>query len=206
MPLPLFLRPSRSSLPRFPPGIAPSSFSSHSWLLLPPPSPTLSPCSYVIPTTTLYPGPLSISPHGTFSSSPFFLGTRRRLSLYRILSSTGAPYEARVALRSPRELINECFTLYSFSGGRPVCLRARARSVLPLSTMFSVHSVFHPFLSSLAFTSEPVFRQQFPFPTSSNTWMRLSRFLRNSESRLTSRIFLFFFFILFFFSFFWISL
>lgn len=47
-----------------------------------------------------------------------------RLSLYRILSSTGAPYEARVALRSPRERINECFTLSP--AGRPVCFRARA--------------------------------------------------------------------------------
>lgn len=144
--------------------------------------------------------PLSISPHRTFSSSPFFLGTRRRLPfvlvshpLFHGRSVRSARARARVALRSPRERINdECFTLSPEVG--PFAF-ARARSVLPLSTMFSAHSVFHdPFLSSLAFTSKPVFPPAISLPRVSRAppeW-RSPRFSRNSESRLRSRtLFLF---------------
>ena len=79
-----------------------------------------------------------------------------RLSLYRILSSTGAPYEAHIPLRSPRERINECFTL-SPEAGPFAFARERARILFCYYPLFSTHSVFHdPFLSSLVLSSEPI--------------------------------------------------
>lgn len=163
--------PFPSPFPSLPPALPP--------LASPPPrSLLILDCSYPLPilSLALTSSPLLLSIRGPslsllterFHRRRFFSGLVAvcRLSLYRILSSTGAPYEARVTLRSPRERINECFTLSPEVG--PFAF-ARAQSVLPLSAMFSAHSVFHdPFLSSLAFTSEPVFRQRFPSPASSD--------------------------------------
>lgn len=169
MPPPLFLRPSRPSRPRFPPGIAPPAPLLFLFSFLTAPVPHSYPLLLRHPHYySLSGGPSLSLLTERFHRRRFFSGLVAvcRLSLYRILSSTGAPYEARVALRSPRERINECFTLSPEVG--PFAF-ARARSVLPLSTMFSAHSVFHdPFLSSLAFTREPVFRQRFPFSASSD--------------------------------------
>lgn len=167
MPPPLFLRPSRPSLPRYPRWHRPL-LVLFSFLTAPTPFPF---CPLLLRHPHYYSlsgAPLYLSSPNVFIVAVFFSGLVAvcRLSLYRILSSTGAPYEARVTLRSPRERINECFTLSPEVG--PFAF-ARAQSVLPLSAMFSAHSVFHdPFLSSLAFTSEPVFRQRFPFPASSD--------------------------------------
>lgn len=169
-----FPSPPRPSLPpcqRPPP---------HSRLILDcsrPPTPHSVPCSYVIPTTTLYPGPpsspppslsltlsLSISPHRTFSSSPFFLGTRRRLPFvlvshplfhgHSVRSARARARSApRVALRSPLEnVLTTSVLLFLRRSARLLSrerTRARERSVLPLSTVFSAHSVCsaNPFLS-----------------------------------------------------------
>lgn len=109
---------------------------------------------------------LSISPHRTFSSSPFFLGTRRRLPFVLVShplfhGRALRTKRARVALRSPREHINdECFTLSPEVG--PFAF-ARALSVLPLSTMFSAHSALLFSLPSLLPASQ-FFHRRFPFP------------------------------------------
>lgn len=148
MPPPLFLRPSRPSLPRrLSLGVALPLVLLFSFLTAPAP-PTRSLALTSSPLLLSIRGPSPISPHRTFSSSPFFLGTRLRLPFVLVshpLFHGRSVRSARCALRSSRERINECFTLSP--AGRPVCFRAR-ESVLPLSTMFSAHSVLHdPFLS-----------------------------------------------------------
>lgn len=103
-----------------------------------------------------------------------------RLSLYRILSSTGAPYEAHIPLRSPRERINECFTL-SPEAGPFAFARERARILFCYYPLFSTYSVFHdPFLSSLVLSSEPI-----PLPCIFQSYLNCVYFSRNSESRLS---------------------
>lgn len=180
------LRPSLPPCQRPPP---------HSRLILDcsrPPSPHSVPCSYVIPTTTLYPGPpsspppslslalsLSISPHRTFSSSPFFLGTRRRLpfavcpciasSLPRALRTKRAR-SARCSPLSPGERINdECFTLspevgpFSFARAR-----ARASGLFCHYPLCFLHILCAPrILFSLFprfYSSEPVFPPAISLP------------------------------------------
>lgn len=214
MPPPLFLRPSRPSLPRVhPPGVAHPLILLISFLTAP--VPPLGPSLLRHPHYySLSGAPLLSLLTERFHRRRFFLGTRRRLPfvlVYRILSSTDAPYEARVALRSPRERINECFTLSP--AGRPVCFRARARICFAI-----IHYVFCTFCVPRSFSLFLRFYQRASFsPTislpcvpSNRTSMRSPRFCRNFESRLTSRTFSFFFIILFFpfffYSLLWISL
>lgn len=153
MPPPLCLRPSRPPPPgrRFPPASAGPHPIPVSFLTAPvprPPTPSLALTSSPLllsiraPLRPLHPPSLSLYLSLSllterFHRRRFFSGLVAvcRLSLYRILSSTGTPYEARARARSarcsplsPGERINdECFTL-SPEVGPFAFARARARA------------------------------------------------------------------------------
>lgn len=158
--------PSRASPWHFPP---PHSLLILDCSCLPPPS------FHSVPWLLRHPHYYSLSGGPSlsllterFHRRRFFSGLVAvcRLSLYRILSSTGAPYEARVPLRSPLERINECFTLSPEAG--PFAF-ARALCFAIIRYVFCTFCAPRSFsLFPRAFTSEPVFRQRFPFPVFSD--------------------------------------
>lgn len=112
--------------------------------------------------------------------------------MYRILSSTGAPYEARarpLLSALPLENVLTTSVLLFLRRSARLLSRARAGSVLPLSTMFSAHSVFHdPFLSSLAFTSEPVFPPAISLPYVFRSYLNGARPVSLSQFRISFEI------------------
>lgn len=223
MPPPLCLRPSRPPRPSLPPCQRPPP---HSRLILdcsrPPSAPTPSLAltssplllSIRAPLRPLHPPSLSlyltlslsISPHRTFSSSPFFLGTRRRLPFVLVSHplfhghSVRSALAPRVALRSPLENVLTTSVLLFLRRSARLLSRERARA---RAVCFAIiHCVFCTFcvlresysLSSLAFTAaSQFFHRRFPFPAYLPIQPErgaLAPFLsRNSESRFRSRMF-----------------
>lgn len=173
-----------------PPGIAPLLFL-FSFLTAPVPSPHSVPCSYVIPTTTLYPGPLSppsslslsvslrLSSPNVFIVAVFFLSSGLvavcpciASSLLRALRTKRALLSALSPLPRLPPLENVLTTSVLLFLQRSARLLSRARAVCfaIIRYVFCTFCVYHdPFLSSL-----PRFYQRasfstdgFPFPASS---------------------------------------
>lgn len=176
-PHPFFFALPAPPLPRFPPGHRPPSLISLALLILdcsPASCPSLlrHPHYYSLSGAPLYLSSPNVFIVAVFSrdSSPFAVCPCIASSL-----PTGAlrTKRARVALRSPRERINECFTL-SLRRSARLLLRARARAraralFCHYPPVFSAHSVLHRSFSLFLrfYPSEPVFRQRFPFPAPS---------------------------------------
>lgn len=129
--------------------------------------------SYVIPTTTLYPGPLSLSLlTERFHRRRFFSGLVAvcRLSLYRILSSTGAPYEARARARAllsalPGNVLTTSVLLFLRRSAR---LLSRARGLFCHYPLCFLHILCSTILFSLPslLPASQFFHRRFPFPAS----------------------------------------
>lgn len=169
-----------------PPGIAPLLFL-FSFLTAPVPSPHSVPCSYVIPTTTLYPGPLSPPPPpSSLRLSPSLLTERFHRRRFFFSPRDSSPFvlvshplfhgrsvrSARCSPLSPPsppgERINdECFTLSPEVG--PFAF-ARARGLFchyPLCFLYILcvprsFSLFPRCYQRASFSTDG-----FPFPASS---------------------------------------